>query len=116
MGYTHYFEQIGQAPTDQQWEQIVAETQQILHKYKKIVCFEDDQPDLPPQVDERIIRFNGKNGLGYETFFLDRFQRGFEFCKTARKPYDAPVVEVLKVVKKIAPTWLKLSSDGDVFD
>jgi len=40
----------------------------------------------------------------------------FNCCKTAHKPYDKIVVKLLKLVKKIAPYAITLSSDGDVFE
>lgn len=113
MGYTSYYSQVGPKPTNAEWEQICAEASAILTRHADIVCRESDQPDDPPQIDGRYIIFNGRAEDGHETMVVDREQQGFEFCKTARKPYDAAVVEVLRAVKKICPKWLELSSDGD---
>ena len=35
------------------------------------------------------------------------------FCKTAYKPYDAAVVDLLIEVREVAPDAITLSSDGD---
>ena len=37
----------------------------------------------------------------------------FDFCKTARKPYDLAVCLVLLAMKRHAPKSVKVSSDGD---
>lgn len=116
MGYTHYFETVGQAPTDSEWNQIVAETKKVFKKHKEILCRECDTPKESPIADVDEIFFNGKGNDGHETFVLERTQKGFNFCKTAQKPYDAAVVEVLRAVKAICPNWLRLASDGDEKD
>ncbi len=40
----------------------------------------------------------------------------FNFCKTARKPYDEIVTAILAVVDKLAPGALEIGSDGDESD
>jgi hypothetical protein len=37
----------------------------------------------------------------------------FDFCKTARKPYDLAVCLVYMILKRHAPKSVKISSDGD---
>ncbi len=64
-----------------------------------------------PIVNANRISFNGVEDDSYETFQLTPETTDFEFCKTARRPYDPIVVEVLKIAKKHHPQ-LKLSSDG----
>lgn len=40
-------------------------------------------------------------------------KESFDFCKTARKPYDLAVCLVLLSMKRHAPKSVSLSSDGD---
>lgn len=112
MGYTHYFEQEGPSPTDEQWEVICSEVRELFAKHAAIICVEFNRPEDPPELSSRRIAFNGKGTAGHETFILRRQQKGFDFCKTERKPYDEVVIEVLKIVRRHCPRWLRLASDG----
>ena len=111
MGYTHYFRQVGPAPTNQEWEKIETRVKEEVFPKHKNIIFSDDCK--PPIANAHCVCFNGKEDDGHETFFLEQGQEGFEFCKTARKPYDAAVVATLKIAKEVCPRWLELSSDGD---
>ena len=113
MGYTHYFSQVGDAPTDAEWKAICESSKKIILEFEGLLCFEYDEPETKPHIGETSIRFNGRGNDGHETFIIDRGMRGFKFCKTARKPYDDAVVRVLRTINKHAPNWLELSSDGD---
>jgi hypothetical protein len=71
-----------------------------------------------------MIRFNGWKDEGHETFLVTREMpeipdwssdksASFDFCKTARKPYDLAVCLVLLSMKRHAPESVRVSSDGD---
>jgi hypothetical protein len=71
-----------------------------------------------------MIRFNGVNGEGHETFIFFKKMpkeqqissdksRHFYFCKTARKPYDLAVCLVLLSLAQHASKSVELGSDGD---
>ena len=95
MGYTHYWElpEIGK----ETWAKIQAASKEVVAEVTNLQL-EYDNPD-PPLVDSDYIRFNGQGSAGHETFFLERDGlRGFNFCKTARKPYDEAVTAVLCIV------------------
>jgi hypothetical protein len=124
MGYTQYYYQ-SKNLTQKQWEKVCLETFQILDycKGKKIkLAFECDIPK-PPEVSNEIIRFNGVNDEGHETFIFFKKKpeericsdksRYFYFCKTARKPYDLAVCLVLLSLAQHAPKSVELGSDGD---
>jgi len=114
MGYTHYFKQVGPAPTKEQWVKIQKDIAPILGvNYKHGTIQRGSDNPNAPEISEDAIIFNGVEDDGHETFYLAKDQTGFEFCKTARKPYDGVVVSVLRVVKAIVPDWLELSSDGN---
>lgn len=55
-----------------------------------------------PLVTLDFISINGDktNELDHESFFIDDKDTGFNFCKTARKPYDYAVREILKYAEE----------------
>jgi hypothetical protein len=73
-----------------------------------------------PQLDNKKIALNGEEksdvgDLAHETFWLDKNapkDKAWSFCKTERKPYDAVVVSILAMAKKVAPKAISISSDG----
>lgn len=113
MGYTHYWTLKSEnAPTSQEWADICEKVNLALDN--TIVCREYDRQDEPPEINSNQIVFNGKGNDGHETFWLDPTDDGFQFCKTAKKPYDKFVVRSLQIAKDICPNWFQdLSSDGD---
>lgn len=92
----------------------------------------DDDTDTAPSVNGTQVRFNGAGrsdtgeDLSHETFVLTR-ERGtladwevreghttkFDFCKTARKPYDLAVCAVLILADYRLGDFFAVSSDGD---
>lgn len=63
-----------------------------------------------PVANSELIRFNGIGGAGHETFVVYA-DGGDDFCKTAQKPYDRPVCEILLVLNALVPSF-HISSDG----
>jgi len=125
MGYTHYWRQ-KRTFTDDEWHTIRIRAESVIDEYRDILCYEEDQPNRKPEVSQTCIRFNGKQDDGHETFYLPRKREPqpswddspedegtFHFCKTAYKPYDAAVVDLLIEVREVAPDAITLSSDGD---
>jgi len=111
MGYTCYFEQ-NRPFTMQEWGDIRAACIAMFHRLKQIKG--GDGTGRPEIGNDRII-FNG-DGMkdeNHETMCLERQNSGFQFCKTARKPYDRYVKAVLVVANFYAPGALKVSCDGD---
>ena len=125
MGYTHYWRKKADLPQEK-WNAFLKSITPIVKEgEEEVLCFEYDQPDVKPKLGEDLVQFNGRDEDGHETFYFDRKEQdgtpdehGFYFncCKTARKPYDYYVVEVLKLAKKHFGGLIKLSSDGGVFD
>lgn len=112
MGYTHYWTQ-RRSFTKEEWATILNDIGAIL-KYAQHdggVPLADGMGKLgtSPQLTATDIRFNGvdnggENDFSHETFYIERKirkpdypgrQRGFDFCKTAEKPYDPVVVACL---------------------
>jgi len=111
MGYTHYFTSGKDSESDKYMEALPI-VQKILNKYSDIIQYERDDPK-PPQCDEELIRFNGIGDDGHETFLIKNGGSDWDFCKTARKPYDIVVCEVLLVLNHFIPS-MSFSSDGDI--
>jgi hypothetical protein len=68
-----------------------------------------------PVADQNHIWFNGleEDDQGHETFQITKkLDSQFNFCKTARKPYDKYVCAVLLACEYYAPGALDIGSDG----
>jgi hypothetical protein len=111
MGYTVYFEQ-NRPFTLQEWGDIRAAVIPMFHRLKQI---KGESGYNRPTISNDTIGFNGdaSKGEDHESFILGRTARGFQFCKTARKPYDRFVKAVLIIANFYAPGALKVSCDGD---
>lgn len=66
-----------------------------------------------PVFNSRHIMFNGIGDDSHETAVVYKGASEFEFCKTARKPYDSVVVEFYKLIRKHAPSTILNSDGGD---
>ena len=108
MGYTHYYPQHRDfAPHE--WAELTAVFRSMLATLPAHSAsaggYYADQPLVirggdgvgEPDGHGRVINFNGDEatGMAHETFYLSRTGRHFQFCKTARKPYDLVVCAVL---------------------
>lgn len=111
MGYTSYYSVESWSKKDTEgYVKALPILKKIAEKYKNIIQWECDCED-PAQVNILGVRFNGIGDDGHETFSFYPGKPCDEFCKTARKPYDLPVCEMLLVLKAYLPSF-SLSSDG----
>jgi hypothetical protein len=138
-GYTHYW-RMSRDFTSGEWSKIVAAARKIIAAAKTaqppigtagpyhdedIIAAGGIELAGPmgsgqPVVNNDMIALNGKGpDLDHESFVLTRVREipdwrdeHFEFCKTARKPYDAVVVSILSAAAKIARDAIDVSSDG----
>jgi hypothetical protein len=111
VGYTHYW--TNTRFTESQWKTACELVRSIIRLSSVEVQYEYDEAK-PPQIDDtvfHVIRFNGVDDDGHETFCIERNEVG-GFCKTARKPYDEIVVASLFALKHVNPDF-SWSSDGD---
>jgi len=113
MGYTHYWKQ-KKYFTLADWTKIC----EVATEAATLVdlAFESDV-NKPPQIDKDVICFNGIGENGGETFIISQqnpMLRNFRFCKTARKPYDFAVVEILNAAYDTGK--MDISTDGDLVD
>jgi len=124
MGYTHYWYKEKELDS-QKWSDFTKDTTAIINETTEL-CWESDQLDRKPEITDEIIRFNGKSDGGHETFYFTRVEiekdkafvatdedgKYFNFCKTARKPYDKYVVAILHLAKRHFGDKIYLASDG----
>lgn len=69
-----------------------------------------------PAIDEYLVALNGVGEGGHETFGIAFDDLGFDFCKTAQKPYDAVVTASLIHAKVIFGKDIDIKSDGEWSD
>ena len=123
MGYTNYWTQ--KKPfNNRQWNIIKKEYDYIKENFGVNNANEYEEniiEDQSTKSDEIVFNGNKKNNLNHETFVLTKnfrepFYNGddvkFNFCKTARKPYDLAVWHLLTFVKMIAPNSIDIRRDG----
>jgi hypothetical protein len=111
MGYTVYFSQ--KRPfTMQEWGDIRASAINMFNRLKQV---KGGDGTGRPCIDNFDIIFNGDASKeeDHETFRLQKNGNGFNFCKTARKPYDRFVKAMLVVANYYAPGALEVTCDGD---
>lgn len=126
IGFTHYwYRNVQSKVSPLQWTAICEAFTKIYQDCSQNgieLLYEEDRPNSRPRCDGEVIRFNGteKGNLGHETFILERITKGpvrdgevFEFCKTARKPYDVAVTALLLAAEFYAPGVWRIESDGD---
>ncbi len=114
MGFTHYFE-LKENNKMLGLKKLQKEVQKILDEHKDIIQYEYDEnkPAICEVKDGTIlIKFNGINDDGHETFYFDSSEVGFNFCKTARKPYDIVVCKVLLLLHAFYGRSIDITSDG----
>lgn len=122
MGYTHYWYR-SQPFTTNEWQLIKADVKKIIEYCQSTHVDLRYEYDLKraPSVTNTHIQFNGVAELGHDTFYItkslkyeswqDNSKPKFDFCKTARKPYDLAVCLCLLRIAHHSPTF-RVSSDG----
>ena len=110
MGYTRYWER-----TDKKIDEdfITAVNDIISDCNKRGIRIGDWDGNGEPTVTLDRIAINGdaRYDLNHETLSFDNNKTGFDFCKTARKPYDYAVRKILSYAKKNGFVK-KVCSDG----
>ena len=124
MGYTNYWDQ-SKSFTDEEWKKVKDEYEYIKEICEGIIIDESEKSkkEWKLKQDDDVIVFNGNpiGGLDHETFVLTKNPRteeiykgedlSFNFCKTARKPYDLAVWHLLFFAKKNTKALSKISRD-----
>ena len=111
MGYTHYWVLVdGFYPAA--LEAAVKDMSEIVYRSELPVAGPNGQPGTDPEIGQTRIALNGIGDESNETFLIDADRPGWDFCKTARKPYDSVVAACLLAAKHHLPDHFQLSSDG----
>lgn len=116
MGYTHYWNLKERNP--KKFKEAVELFKTCWNKVKE--KYGNDTPELydgagrtpSPIISDTCLCFNGKGELAHETFRIEVGDSGFDFCKTARKPYDLAVCLVLLSFKEIFGEGFEYDTDG----
>jgi hypothetical protein len=122
MGYTHYWYK-EPILSQKKWFDFANDFVKVLpHFYKEL----DNTTDQKFYINSDELFLNGVGKNSHETFWFPRaitdikdYQKDdnstkvFEFCKTARKPYDIAVCCALIIAKKHFGADIKVSSDGE---
>ena len=115
MGYTHYWRMNDEGCSDETWDKISRSIMALVvhEEFRGIRVCGGDGTRTPLFTDESI-EFNGSEDgdLYHEPCTIERNGEGFNFCKTAHKPYDALVVASLLVLYTYHGGVTKLTSDG----
>ena len=113
MGYTHYW----RADKTTDWAAAYPEIQLDATKIVKAakargIKLGDAWGEGKPLITEGMLSLNGVGDEGHESFVLPTSLRDFDFCKTARKPYDLVVTAILLRAAHHAPQGIEINSDG----
>ena len=134
MGYTHYYKKPGGYILNAATFSNVVE---LAHKI--ISACEKDSPiggvyydgevveivgpngDKSPITSGDMLQFNGKGDNAHEALIISNRKEdlelgSFNFCKTARKPYDIVVTAVLIAFKAYFLAAVTINSDGYIED
>jgi hypothetical protein len=118
VGYTHYFSKVN-STTDEalRFEMFARGARTIIEyatKYDNIQIADGMGDSLGAyEISDELVKFNGYGADSHETFYWGMDASGFNFCKTARKPYDAVVTACLIHLKDVFGDAVSIGSDGD---
>jgi hypothetical protein len=125
MGYTHYWTQLRDF-TIEEWAQFREDFEALLEDVQHVqgipLADGEGEPGTSPEITDAKIWFNGVGDDAAETFCLYRKrppkqapheQRGWDFCKTYRRPYDLAVTAALCYLTAVPdPAAFTAGSDG----
>jgi len=109
MGYTHYWT-IENGIEQSKWDEFLQGARQIIETATEAgILLEDNSA-------ESAIYINGVGADSHEVFVITSEDIGFNFCKTAQKPYDTVVTAILIHLKQSLGSQVVVTSDGDWSD
>tara|TARA_B100001250_G_C19760242_1_gene772078 strand:+ start:624 stop:947 length:324 start_codon:yes stop_codon:yes gene_type:complete len=106
MGYTNYWKN-KRAFTNDEWKKVKDEYKWLKEMADGIIIDESENDD------EIIFNGNPKDEQDHETFYINKKNdnESFNFCKTARKPYDLAVWHLLYFINNETGAMKKISRD-----
>lgn len=108
MGYTHYWK-IKRDLNKSAWKRFCEDADKIIST--AIINDIEINPAIDGVGGGRVF-VNGINDDAHEDFILRPYKTDFEFCKTARKPYDEVVTAILIAAKRWFRDDIEITSDG----
>ena len=114
MGYTRYYKINGKLDTNKfkEYSKLCEKVcKEITKEFENGIASWDGTGE--PEFLDDSVSFNGIGDLSHESFFLSTTTNGFNFTKTARKPYDKHVCACLILAKEFFGDKIEVSSDGD---
>lgn len=119
MGYTHYWKfkkkvnELNQEYGENRFKVAVDLFKEGLKKLQDI-ALGNGVGEGEPIITDTEVCFNGKAPEDYETCAMSLESKGFDFCKTARQPYDPVVCLLLLCMADAFGDDFEYSSDGDI--
>ena len=110
MGYTHYWDT--KSHKEENRLKAVALILELLKNSDIVIVNGSGEVGTKPTINHDIISFNGVDDDSHETFYIPFSKREWNFCKTARKPYDLIVCVSLLILDHFH--ILTFSSDGEI--
>ena len=119
MGFTRYYTVKNKLDKEKfkEYSKVCKQVCEYLQKeedYK--LCNYEGEIGSEPVFSEELISFNGEAELSHESFGISTSSNGFDFTKTARKPYDSSVFACLYLAKIYFGDDIKVSGDDDEDD
>ena len=109
MGYTHYWS-LKNGIEQSVWKKFIEGAHQLIATADEAgLQIEDNSSDS-------AIVLNGIGAGAHETFVITCEDVGYNFCKTAQKPYDTAVTAILIHAKKVFGDDILVTSDGAWFE
>jgi hypothetical protein len=117
MGYTHYFTKTATDRDDALRFEMFANGVRTIINYATTydgIKIADGKGYNEGQweITNEIVQFNGYGEESHETFYWTLEGAGFNFCKTAHKPYDTVVTACLIHMKDVYGKLVDIGSDG----
>ena len=117
MGYTHYWYTKGEEPLEK-FDEYAKDCEQLCNHFMQTTnhIIRDYDGTGHPEFSKDKVAFNGDRHMdrGHESFVMRAKPSDFDFCKTARKPYDLLVQACLVVLKHKYGSRVRINSDGDL--
>lgn len=117
MGYTHYYYTSKTLGTQKEWNEFTNDVTKIINSTDIPLANGMADKDSLPIITNDTVSFNGCEDDSHETLYIENNIKArtkemeYNFCKTARKPYDLIVMAVLIALKHHFPRCT-VSSDG----
>jgi hypothetical protein len=108
--YTHFWSTNEKLPDRLAWPRIIREARAVLDAFDSLVSAKSHT--MSERYLTQTIHFDSVSATDYSEFKLGLKPARFMFCRTMRTDYDLPVTAILLVVKRHAPQWIKITSDG----